>query len=81
MVYYFKKCKNANWNTKKFYVVYKDGAMTDWTCQEWFVKFHAGDFSLDNVPWSNRPIEANSDLIKTLSDNNQLEDSWHTQNI
>ena len=81
MVYYFKKCKNANWNTKKFYVVYKDGAMTDWTCQEWFVKFHAGDFSLDNVPWSNRPIEANSDLIKTLSDNNQLKDSWHTQNI
>ena len=49
--------------------------MTDRTCQEWFVKFRAGDFSLDNAPWSNRPTEADSDLIKTLTDTNQLGDS------
>ena len=39
------------------------------------MKFHDGDFSLDNAPWSNRPIEAASDLIKTLTENNQLGDS------
>ena len=39
------------------------------------MKFHAGDFSLDNAPQSNRPDEIDSDLIKTLTDNNQLGDS------
>ena len=38
------KCK------KKIYAVYGEGAVTDWTCQKWFAKFHAGDFSLDDVP-------------------------------
>ena len=39
------------------------------------MKFHAGDFSLDNSPRSNRPDETDSDLIKTLTYNNQLGDS------
>ena len=45
--------------------------MTDQMCQKWFVKFHAGDFSLDNVPLSGRPVEVDSDQIKTLTENNQ----------
>ena len=40
MLYYFKKGKKA----------YGEGAVTDQMCQKWFVKFHAGDFSLDNAP-------------------------------
>ena len=30
--------------------MYGEGAVTDRTCQKWFVKFHAGDFSLDDAP-------------------------------
>ena len=57
-IYYFKKGKNTTETQKKICVVYGKGAVTDWMCQKWFVKFWAGDFSLDDVPQSGRPIEA-----------------------
>ena len=40
-------------------------------CQKWFVKFRAGDFSLDDAPRSDRPVEVDSDQIKTLIENSQ----------
>ena len=40
-------------------------------CQKWFAKLCAGDFSLDDAPWSGRPVEVDSDQIKTLTENNQ----------
>ena len=40
-------------------------------CQKWFAKFRAGDFSLDNAPRLGRPVEVDSDQIKTLIENNQ----------
>ena len=48
-----------------------EGAMTDRTCQKWFAKFHAGNFSRDNARWLGRPVEVDSDQIKMLSENNQ----------
>ena len=45
---------------KKICAVYGEGAVTDGTCQKWFVKFHAGDFLLDGAPWSSRPVEVDS---------------------
>ena len=33
--------------------------------------FSAGDFSLDDAPCLGRPVEAESDQIKTLIENNQ----------
>ena len=60
MLYYFKKDKN-NWNAqKKICSVYGESAVTDGTCQKWCAKFHAGDFSLDIVPLSSRPVEVDS---------------------
>ena len=50
--------------------VYKEGAATDQTCQKWFVKFHAGDLSLDDAPWLGRPVEVDRDQIETLIENN-----------
>ena len=83
MLYYFKKGKNAT-ETKKICAAYGEGSMTDWMCQKWFVKFSAGDFFLDDVPRSCRPVEVET-LFETLIENNQLlyhtRDSWHTQNI
>ena len=30
--------------------MYGEGAVTDQTCQKWFAKLCAGDFSLNDVP-------------------------------
>ena len=49
MLYYFKKGKNATEMQKKICAVYGEGAVTDQTYRKWFAKFHAGDFSLDDV--------------------------------
>ena len=46
--------------------VYGQGAVTARTCQKWFAKFHAGDFSLDDAPWFNRPVEVDRNQIETL---------------
>ena len=58
------KCKK-----KVFCAAYGEDAVTDQTCQEWFAKFHAGDFSLDNAAPSGRPVEADNNQIKTLIEN------------
>ena len=50
MLYYFKKGKNATETQKKICAVYGEGAVTDCTCQNWSVKFRAGDFLLDDAP-------------------------------
>ena len=71
VLYYFKKGKNATETRKKFCAVYGEGAVTDQMCQKWFVKFCAGNFSLDDAPWSGRPVEVDSDQIETLIENNQ----------
>ena len=39
---------------KKICAEYGEGAVPD---TMWFVKFRAGDFSLDDVPWSGRSVE------------------------
>ena len=39
MLYYFKRGKNATETQKKICAVYGEGAVTDQTCQKWFVKF------------------------------------------
>ena len=55
--------------------------MTDGTCQKWFAKFHAEDFSLDDAPWSGRPVEVGSDQIETLIENNQRYITWEIADI
>ena len=76
ILYYFKKGKNITKTLKKICAVYEEGAVTDWTCQKWFVKFHAGDFSQDNTPRSCRQIRFI--LIKSVLC--QVGDSQPTQN-
>ena len=40
--------------------MYGEGAVTDQTCQMWFAKFHAGDFSLEAAPRSGKPVEVDT---------------------
>ena len=65
MSYYFKNGKNATEIQKMICAVYREGTMTDPMCQKWFVKFGV-DFSLDNALWLGRPVEVDSNQIKTL---------------
>ena len=51
--------------------MYGEGAVTDRICQMGFVKFHAGDFLMDDAPQSSRAVEVDSDQIQTLIENNQ----------
>ena len=81
MLYYFKKGKNATEIHKKICAVYGEGAVTDRTCQKWFAKSRAGDFSLDDAPQSGRPVEVDSDQIKTVIENNQRYTTWEIANI
>ena len=60
--------------------MYGEGAVTN-KCQKWFVKFCAGDFSLDDAPQSGRSVEVDSDQIETLMENNQCYTMWDIANI
>ena len=66
-----RKVKMQLKHTEKICAVCREGAVTDQMCQKWFVKFHAGDFSLDDAPGSGRPVEVDSSQIETLIGNNQ----------
>ena len=67
--YYFKKDKNTTETQKEMIcAVYGEGAITD---QKWFAKFQAGDFSINNAPWSGRPVEVDSNPIETFIENDQ----------
>ena len=39
IMFYFKKGKNTAETQEKICAVYGEGAVTDRTCQKWFVKF------------------------------------------
>ena len=50
-------------------------------CQQRFEKFCARDFSIDKAPWSDRPIEVDSDQIETLIEKNQCSTIREIANI
>ena len=66
---------------KKICTMCGEDAVTDRVCQKWFVKCYAGDFSLDDAPWSGRSVEVDSDQIKTLIENNQHYATWEIADI
>ena len=78
---YLKKVKNTTETQNKICAVYGEGAVTDQTCQKWFARFRAGDFSLDNALQSGRPIEVNDNQIETFVKNNQHCTMWERANI
>ena len=69
-LYYFKKGKNTTEMQKKICAVYGECTVTDRTYQKQFATFCAGDFSLDDAPWSGRLVEVDSNQIETLIENN-----------
>ena len=77
----FQEGKNTTEMQTKICAVYGEGVLTDRTCQKCFMKFRAGDFLLDNAPWSGRPVEVDSNQIETLLENSQRYAMWQIANI
>ena len=73
--------KNATEMQKTICAVYGESAVIDRTCEKWFAKFRAGDFSLDDAPWSGRPVEVDSDQIETIIENNQHYTTWEIVDV
>ena len=70
LLYYFRKGKNAVQARKKLYDVYGEKSLTERQCQNWFARFHSGDFDIKDVPRSERPTEVDDDKIKAMIENN-----------
>ena len=71
-VLYFKKDKNATEMQKKVCALYREGVVTDPTCQKWFAKFRTRDFLLDDASWQGRPGETDNDQLETLRTSNTI---------
>ena len=52
LLYYFRKGKNAVKAQKKLNDVYSEKSLTERQCQNWFARFHSGDFGLNDAPRS-----------------------------
>lgn len=70
LLYYFKKGKRAAEAHKKICGVYGDKALTERTCQNWFAKFRAGNFDINDAPRPGRPQEIESIDVKAIVDQN-----------
>ena len=78
ILYYFKKGKTTTKmeKKKKISVVFGEGTMTYPMCQKWFVKFYAGDFSLEDAPQLGGPFEVASNQMETSTENYQHYTKW-----
>ena len=65
----------------KICAVRGEGAVTDQTCQKWFVKFCAGNFSLNDALWLGRSVGFDSDQIKALTKNSEYNTTWEIVDI
>ena len=64
LLFYFRRGKNAAQAAKKLRDVYREEALEDGQCRNWFHKFRSGDFSLKDEQRPGRPNEVDDDQIK-----------------
>jgi len=62
MLYEFNLKKNATQSTKSICSAYGDDDLDVRTCQNWFARFNAGDFDLNDKERTGKPVEANDDI-------------------
>ena len=56
---------------KKLYDVSGKKSLIERQCQNWFARFHSGDFDLKDAPRSGCPTEVDDDKIKAMIENNR----------
>jgi len=68
MLYEFHAGKNATQAANAICLVYGEGVVSPRTCQNWFARFKAGNFNLEDEERSGRPQELQSDELEALLD-------------
>ena len=66
MLYQFHQGKKASQATRAICSAYGEDALDERTCRNWFARFRAGDFDLEDKERTNRPIEANDAHLEEL---------------
>jgi len=66
LFYYFKKGKKATETRKKLRRVYGRNVVKKRQYQNWFARFHNGDFSVKDVHLSGRLSKIDDDKMKAL---------------
>ena len=64
---------------KEIFAMYREGVITQQIYQKWFVKFCAGNFSLDNVSQLGRPVEIDQHINWTQSMLHHMGNNQYTQ--
>ncbi|XP_018046253.1 PREDICTED: histone-lysine N-methyltransferase SETMAR-like [Atta colombica] len=71
LFYYFKKGKKAIEAREKLRRVYGRNVVKKRQCQNWFARFHDGDFSVKDAHRSGRPSKNDNDEMKALMQANK----------
>lgn len=66
MLFYYKKGKSGAKTCRKICAVYGEDALSERTVQLWFNRFRSGNFDVEDVPRSGRPITGKADEILQL---------------
>ena len=66
MIYEFNLKKNATKATESICTAYGTDALDVRTCQNWFARFKAGDFDLNDKERAGRPMKADDDQLEEL---------------
>ena len=66
MLYEFNQGKNATDAARSICSVYGEGAVDIRTCKNWFVRFRAGDWDLNDKERPGRPVETDDDILNEL---------------
>jgi len=70
LLYKFKRGSNATVAAKNLSDTNGNKALSVSQCQRYFARFRSGDYSLEELPKSGRPLEEDNDLLRTLVESN-----------
>ena len=66
MLYEFHLQKNVKEAIRSIFTAYGEDALDVRTCQNWFARFKAGDFDLNDRERTGRPFDADVDKLEAL---------------
>jgi histone-lysine N-methyltransferase SETMAR len=71
LLYHFRQGKNASDAHREICDTYGVEALSESTCQRWFMRFRSGDIDLEDAPRSGGPVTTNDDEILALVQHNR----------
>ena len=66
MLFYYKKGKNATQTCRKICEVYDVDAVNERRTQEWFIRFHSGNFDVKDRPRSTSHWKSDDEILQLV---------------